>query len=205
MTDQPPGPIGYARQRQAEWATAETGRERDETQAALALPHHPSHRPGSDPGSRRPCGNAVNAPYRIIVTGSRDAHDPRPVDIALHQRLAQLDPGRRLVIVHGACQDRRGRLCGVDAFADAWARRGQRAGYPIDIEQHPAEAHGPWPACGPRRNQHMINLGADETLAFIGPCTSSRCHRPRPHPSHGASGCADMAERAGIPTTRWTL
>ncbi|MFB6934553.1 hypothetical protein [Streptomyces chartreusis] len=79
----------------------------------------------------------------------------------------------------------------------------------LEIEQHPAQRHptedfGPWPGAGPRRNAHMVSLGADACLAFIGPCTSPRCRRPGPHPSHGASGCADLAEQAGIPTRRWT-
>ncbi|MFF7851892.1 SLOG family protein [Streptomyces sp. NPDC007910] len=142
------------------------------------------------------------APYRVLVTGSRDTHDPRPVNTELDARLARLQPGQHLVIVHGACQDRWGRLRGVDAHADAWALRAKQAGHPVDVERHPAEDHGPWPACGPIRNRHMVSLGADEALAFIGPCSSPRCRKPEPHPSHGASGCADMAEQAGIPTQR---
>ena len=143
-------------------------------------------------------------PYRVLVTGSRDNRDPRPIDTVLDERLARLQPGQRLVIVHGGCRDTQGRLRGVDGHADAWARRAQRAGHPVDIEEHPAEDHGTWPSCGPRRNAHMVSIGADEALAFIGPCTSTRCRRPRPHPSHGATGCADLAEKAGIPTRRWT-
>jgi hypothetical protein len=147
----------------------------------------------------------VTAPYRVIVTGSRDNTDPHPIDAALDWRLGRLRPGQRLVIVHGACKDKRGRLRGTDAHADAWARRAQRAGHPVDIEPHPAENHGPWPACGPIRNQHMVNRGADEALAVIGPCTSPRCRRTDPHPSHGATGCADMAQAAGIPVRRFEV
>lgn len=142
--------------------------------------------------------------YRVLITGSRDACNPHPVDTALDRRLTQLRPGQRLVIVHGACRDKRGQLRGVDSHADAWARRAQRAGHPVDIEPHPAEDFGPWPRCGPIRNRHMVTLGADEALAFIGPCTSPRCRHPEPHPSHGATNCADLAENAGIPTRRWT-
>jgi hypothetical protein len=50
----------------------------------------------------------------------------------------------------------------------------------------------------------MVNLGADIALAFIGPCIKPRCPRPQPHGSHGASGCADLAEATGIPTRRFT-
>jgi hypothetical protein len=82
-------------------------------------------------------------------------------------------------------------------------------GVSIDVEQHPAQGHptedfGPWPAAGPRRNAHMIRLGADLCLAFIGPCTSGRCRRADRHPSHGASGTAQLARAAGITVRRWT-
>lgn len=100
--------------------------------------------------------------------------------------------GRALVVVHGAAR-------GADAMADQWARKNSAT-----VERHRAEQFGPWPQCGPIRNRHMVNLGADICLAFIGPCTSSRCRRPGPHPSHGASGCADLAEQAGIPVRRYT-
>lgn len=59
-------------------------------------------------------------------------------------------------------------------------------------------------AAGPRRNIAMVKSGADEALAFIGPCTSLRCRRRAPHLSHGASGCAAFAEAVGIPTQRFT-
>jgi len=144
-------------------------------------------------------------PYRILVTGSRDWDDRTAIWHALAFSAARaLAVAPSVVVVHGACQDKRRRLCGADAHADSWALAAQRTGAPVEIEQHPAENHGPWPACGPFRNKHMVDLGADEALAFIGPCTSSRCHRPLPHPSHGASHCAHLAEQAGIPVRRYT-
>jgi hypothetical protein len=50
----------------------------------------------------------------------------------------------------------------------------------------------------------MVRLGADACLAFIGRCTRPKCRYRLPHPSHGASGCAQLAEQADIPTRRWT-
>ena len=132
-------------------------------------------------------------PYRILVTGSRDWSDQDRVWSGLGNTVAPIPVDRDIVIVHGHCPR------GADAIADLWARK-----YGTSIERHRAQDFGPWPACGPIRNQHMVNLGADICLAFIGPCTSTRCRRPAPHPSHGASGCADLAERAGIPVRRFT-
>lgn len=146
----------------------------------------------------------MSAPYRVLVTGSRDDRRPRRVFDTLDELLDNLEPSRRLVVIHGACKDRKGRLRGVDAWADLWARRARAAGCPVDIEQYPAEQFGPWPACGPRRNRHMVARGADEALAFIGPCTRRGCPHPEPHGSHGATGCADLAQAAGIPVRRWT-
>lgn len=135
-------------------------------------------------------------PYRILVTGSRDWTDTGQIWLRLGDAVGTIHRDalhREIVIVHGACPT------GADQIADEWGRR-----YGATIEQHEAEDHGPWPYCGPIRNQHMVSLGADLCLAFIGPCTSPRCRRPEPHPSHGASGCADLAEQAGIRTRRWT-
>lgn len=132
-------------------------------------------------------------PYRVLVTGSRDWTDEPTIWKALAETVRALPYEQDLVIVHGMCPT------GADQMADEWGR-----GFGAAIETHRAEDFGPWPRCGPLRNRHMVSLGADRCLAFIGPCTSPRCRRTDPHPSHGASGCADLAEQAGIPTRRWT-
>jgi hypothetical protein len=138
-------------------------------------------------------------PYRILITGSRDWPTPETVWSALNDARAEAPlRDQQLVVVHGACRT------GADRHADAWARWHQNRGQNIDIEEHPAPDFGPWPACGPLRNAHMVSLGADICVAFIGPCTSTRCQRPGPHPSHGASHCAHLAEQAGIPVRRFT-
>lgn len=142
--------------------------------------------------------------HRILVTGSRDWPDDYSVDDALteFERHPSRVPGSPLVIVHGACPT------GADAIASRWVAEWR--GYPMEggeyvtEEPHPAD----WSRgrkAGPKRNAAMVALGADLCLAFIGPCTSPRCHEPEPHDSHGASGCADLAEAAGIPTRRYRL
>ncbi|MFE0647461.1 SLOG family protein [Streptomyces sp. NPDC059534] len=141
-------------------------------------------------------------PYRMLVTGSRDWDDVPGIGAALEEALRVAGP-RPLLVVHGDCPS------GADWHADHYARWLRGKGRKVDVEQHPAQGHptqdfGPWPGAGPRRNAFMVSLGADLCLAFIGPCTSPRCRRTEPHPSHGASGCADLAEAAGIPTRRIT-
>ncbi|MEU1043915.1 SLOG family protein [Streptomyces sp. NPDC005897] len=143
-------------------------------------------------------------PYRVLVTGSRDWPTPDVVWAALNDvRTETLLAGRDLIVVDGACPT------GADLYATEWADVAGQFSRQVVAEEHPAQDHptqdfGPWPAAGPRRNAYMVSLGADRALAFLGPCASHRCRKPRPHPSHGASGCADLAEQAGIPVRRWT-
>ncbi|MER5966677.1 SLOG family protein [Streptomyces sp. NPDC002057] len=139
--------------------------------------------------------------YRILATGSRDWTDTDAVREALDDIYVLTPHSRLLVVVHGACPT------GADAIASAWVRE-QRRPWFVTEEPHPARGHptqdfGPWPGAGPRRNGFMVGIGADACLAFIGPCTSPRCRRTDPHPSHGATGCADLAEAAGTPTQRY--
>lgn len=123
----------------------------------------------------------MNAPYRVLVTGSRDWDAPETVEAALAWAVYQKVPA---VIVHGACRT------GADAIASHWTRQHRAIG--LSEELHPAHwgTHGR--AAGPRRNAEMVRLGADICLAFIR------------NGSRGATGCADLAEEAGIPVRRWT-
>ena len=126
---------------------------------------------------------------RVLVTGSRDWTEPQAVADALRGVVSGL-ASQDVTVVHGACPT------GADAHADRAARV-----FGMNVERHPAD-RSQGRAAGPRRNAAMVAQGADICLAFIGPCTSPRCRRPGPHDSHGATGCADLAERAGIPTRR---
>lgn len=138
----------------------------------------------------------MTAPYRVLVTGSRDWKAVGVVRRALNEVLAVRPHDQPLTVVHGDCPT------GADIMAKVWATTwcGEER-----VTHEPHEA--PWhlgPAAGPLRNAAMVTAGADVCLAFIGPCTSTRCRRSRPHGSHGATGCAGLAEAAGIPVRRWT-
>lgn len=142
---------------------------------------------------------------RLLVSGSRTWDDAASVEARLDQLAAECRQNRRtLTVVHGAA-------AGVDTIAGSWVRARQAQNWPVWVETHPA----PWnaacidrctpghrrprrgggdycPAVGMYRNERMVQLGADKCIAFIREGSS------------GATGCADLAESAGIPTTRIT-
>lgn len=139
-------------------------------------------------------------PYRVLVTGSRDWADEDAVadDLVQAWRAAST---QTLVVVHGHCPT------GADAIADLWVRAMQMGCFhpTPDAERHPAawRPAGQYnSAAGFERNAEMVALGADRCLAYLNPCVKTTCRKPRPHDSHGATHCADLAERAGIPTLR---
>ena len=120
-------------------------------------------------------------PFRLLITGSRDWEDEESVRFEI-AGMAMLHPG--LVIVHGACGS------GADMFA-------ARAAADIGIRQEPHPAR--WRvgrqldrSAGFRRNAEMVALGADACIAWI------------KDGSRGATHCADLAEKAGIPVLRLT-
>jgi len=129
-------------------------------------------------------------PYRLLITGSRDWEDEEAVRFEI-AGMTMLHPG--LVIVHGACPK------GADAMAAKAARD-----IGVRQEPHPADWKRLGRPAGFRRNAEMVALGADACVAFIGPCSDHRCYRSDPHGSHGATHCAGLAEKAGIPTMRIT-
>ncbi|MET8694756.1 DUF2493 domain-containing protein [Streptomyces bauhiniae] len=119
--------------------------------------------------------------YRILVTGSRTWDDDTVIGEALSEAIRPVWHDRNVVIVHGACPS------GADQMAHEWAEV-----FGVDVERHPADWNRYCKAAGPRRNAHMVHLGADLCLAFIR------------DGSRGATHCADLAEKAGITVRRYT-
>lgn len=122
------------------------------------------------------------APYRILVTGSRDWQDADAICQALDDAVHALPPHTRDIwLVVGDCPT------GADRIAYRWAKTAR-----ITIHTFLAEweAHGK--AAGPRRNAAMVNSGADLALAFI------------KGGSRSASHTVTLARRAGIPVRLWT-
>ncbi|MBP5931847.1 DUF2493 domain-containing protein [Streptomyces sp. LBUM 1479] len=120
-------------------------------------------------------------PYRILVTGSRNWTDQTTIHRALQDIAANHPEDDSLTVVLGACPT------GADLIAYDWAVK-----HGVIVEAHPAAWWKYGRVAGPRRNKRMVEAGADVCLAFI------------KDDSRGASHCAGLAERAGIPVRRWT-
>lgn len=116
---------------------------------------------------------------RILITGSRNWTDK--VTIAQAIREAWLVAGRPygVTVVHGGAR-------GADYIADVYAKR-----LGFATEPHGAGWESFGKAAGPIRNKEMVDLGADVCLAFI------------KNESKGATHCAELAQKAGIPTHIW--
>ena len=129
--------------------------------------------------------------YRVLVTGSRDWDNERLICESLTKLLLGAGAGgaERFIVVHGDAR-------GADRIASNWVRyhrpQGIAPGTAVSEERHPAE----WDRFGKRagliRNQVMVEGGAEMCLAFIR------------NGSPGATHCAGLAEKAGIPTRRFT-
>lgn len=127
-----------------------------------------------DPGCRKLCEPDPFA--RVLITGSRTWTDNTIIRNALAD-VRQQHPDA--VLVHGDAR-------GADRIAAAiWRSWG------MAVEAYPADWRRHGRAAGMLRNQAMVAAGADLCLAFI---------RDR---SRGATHCADLAARAGIPTWRY--
>lgn len=127
--------------------------------------------------------------FRILVTGSRNWPAPRKVFAELARFTGARD---RITVVHG------GNRAGADRFAVACA-----ISLGFAREPHKANWKSYRKAAGMIRNKVMVDLGADVCLAFIAPCVDVKCEGKPVHGSHGATGCADLAEKAGIQVRRF--
>lgn len=125
--------------------------------------------------------------YRVLVTGSQlwtdKAYIFEELDWEFEQYFLATDC-EQFVLVHGDCPN------GADAFAKEWAESRKRLSPAlIRIEPHPADWKGPRKrGAGYARNAEMVALGADQCHAFI------------LNESKGSTHCAELAEKANIPT-----
>lgn len=116
---------------------------------------------------------------KVLVTGGRDYADRTRVFAELNKllRLHGL-----FTVVHGDCET------GADSFAHAWVEASKSIGRDIGERRFPADWYPMGrldKSAGPRRNQEMVEFGADLCLAFPG--------------GRGTADCVRRARKAGIP------
>ena len=157
--------------------------ERDaRARCSLAGPCHVAGRRACYPDEAVP----EEKPRRVLVTGSRTWSDEAAIRDGLRPHFAPC-----AVLVSGACP------AGADEIAErVWTEWGGQ------VERHRADWRQHRKTAGFIRNAEMVKAGADAGVAFVAPCSDSRCARAGPHGSHGATNCADQAEAAGITVDR---
>lgn len=136
---------------------------------------------------------------RALVTGSQLFPWPEVVKFQLNELATTSvnQTGEPFILVQGGAR-------GVDRFARTWAREHALFGYMVFEEEYPAKWSECDPSCPPghrrrrrdgtdycpiaghRRNQRMVDLGADTCLAF------------RYQQSGGTTDCMNRAAKAGI-------
>jgi hypothetical protein len=129
---------------------------------------------------------------RILVTGSRDWRDAHVVSSGVSMAdtyCLRLEGGcDGIELIHGGCPQ------GADAMADDLWRHWMDHLPATHLKRTIRVLKANWEEgriAGPRRNRRMVDEGPDICLAFI------------LNESRGATGCADMAEEAGILTVRF--
>jgi hypothetical protein len=127
-------------------------------------------------------------PVRLLVTGSRTWTDRQAINDCLSLAQEYWASEQGIVIIHGKCPE------GADLMAHEWA-----VANGVEEEPHPANWKVGGRSAGMTRNSEMVALGADMCIAFIKPCSGTKCKRRDKHGSHGSSHCASEARHAGIP------
>jgi hypothetical protein len=130
---------------------------------------------------------------RVLVTASRRWPYAYLIQNYLTDAFMDCQPrptrANPMVVVHGGAQ-------GGDLMAARWVNERRAIGWAVDQDVYPVTSQM-WTeegkSAGPRRNQYMVDKGADLCLAFIY------------DDSAGAARCADMAQKAGIETVRIRL
>lgn len=148
---------------------------------------------------------------RLLVTCSRDWEDEATAQWQLYRAWTHLGALYDVTLISGHAGDetRCDRL--LEKIWHGWGLQVERH---VALWNAPCDAdcrsprrvnkggYGYCPDAGFKRNQQMVDSGADLCLELRNSCAKDRCRKPKPHWSHGSEDCADRAEQAGIPTWR---
>jgi hypothetical protein len=111
---------------------------------------------------------------KVLVTGSREWHDPAPI----WRVLDDLCPSH---VIHGAAE-------GVDTIAGQWAICNR-----VRVSAYPADWGNDGLAAGPKRNQRMLELHPDIGLVLAFPLKWSI----------GTRDMMRRARLRGVPVLEW--
>jgi hypothetical protein len=136
---------------------------------------------------------------RVLITGSRTWKDSQAVFDVLTDLWKEHGA---FTLVHGNAAS------GADFFGRAWVNLAKtRFSPPCEEEAYNCEwyVNGKFDrAAGVKRNQKMVDLGADLVIAFPTICKGDKKNcPPEPHYSHGTAHCMAAAEKAGIPVSNY--
>lgn len=125
--------------------------------------------------------------YVILITGSRDWDNAQTIKDALMMQVVAATKDREITMPHqivlhsGACPTGADKIC--EEVAESLG---------FTVYRYPANWKKYGKSAGFRRNQQMVDLGANICIAFI------------KNESKGATMTARIAEESGIPTVRYT-
>lgn len=86
----------------------------------------------------------------VVITGSREWTQKKFLWLVLNAVYVRQGP---FTMFHGDCH-----LGGADRDADEWGRTNPY----VTVRKFPATDYGPWPACGPIRNEDMVRTAVRE-------------------------------------------
>jgi hypothetical protein len=132
-------------------------------------------------------GNTAAHLRCVIVTGARNWEHRGFLWMVLNTVYVKYGP---FTLFHGACH-----LGGADLHADEWAETNPH----VAVRRFPAADYGPWPACGPIRNQHMVETAA----VTYGRDNVYGCAFPR-GVSKGTYGAIELMDTYKIDHQVWT-
>lgn len=131
---------------------------------------------------------------RVLVTGPREWREWNTVKRACYEMSAVCAGRETVTLIEGEAQ-------GADTMFRIFA---ERLGWTIEPYRADWYPGGTLDLrAGHKRNQKMVDSGADVCLALIMPCQKKTCRKPKPHGTHGTADCIARAERAGIPVRRY--
>jgi hypothetical protein len=134
---------------------------------------------------------------RLLITGSRNWDDPVKLSLHFGQAMGYLRvPISEIEVVHGAAG-------GVDQAIDRICRYYGYKTDPYPVTSEDWKRYGK--SAGHRRNMDMVASQPQPDLctAFIATCDQDDCPQQGEHGSHGAAGCAFLADKFGIETWRF--